>query len=86
MLESLRNLKTSEIELKQQLPAPEGEWLVRCLLAKQGVANATWMGNARRLLIEYDADLFGSAEILSFLHFCGVRVAAVRVGMSSEVI
>jgi hypothetical protein len=84
MLESLRNLKTSEIELKQQLPRPEGEWLVGRLLAKQGIANATWSGHERRLLIQYDADLFGSAEILSFLHFCGVRVAGVRVGMSSE--
>ncbi len=86
MLESVRNLKTSEIELRQQLPVLEGEWLVGCLLAKQGVANATWRGHARRLLIEYDADLFGSAEILSFLNFCGVPVAAVRVGMSSDVI
>jgi hypothetical protein len=82
MLESLRNLKTSEIELKQQLPAPEGEWLVGCLLAKQGVANATWRGGARRLLIEYDADLFGSGELLDFLRYCGVPVAAVRVGTS----
>jgi len=82
MLESLRNLKTSEIELKQQLPAPEGEWLVGCLLAKQGVANATWKGSAHRLLIEYDADVFGSAEILAFLQSCGVRVAAVRVCVS----
>ena len=80
MLESLRNLQTSEIELKQQLPPPEGEWLVGRLLAKQGVANATWMGNARRLLIEYDADLFGCAELLDFLRYCGVPVAAVRLG------
>lgn len=86
MLESLRNLKTSEIELKQPLPPPEGEWLVGRLLAKQGIANATWSGREPRLLIEYDADLFGSAEILSFLHFCGVPVAGVRVGMSSEVL
>jgi len=86
MLESLRNLKTSEIELKQQLPAPEGEWLVGCLLAKQGVANATWRGSARRLLIEYDADLFGSADLVAFLRSCGVPGAAVRVGMSSEVV
>ena len=86
MLESLRNLKTSEIELQQRLPVSEGEWLVGRLLAKQGIANATWRGAARRLLIEYDADLFGSEEILSYLHFCRVRVAGVRVGMPSEII
>lgn len=86
MLESLRNLRTSEIELRQRLPAPEGEWLVGCLLAKQGVANATWRGNARGLWIEHDADLFGRAELLDFLHYCGVSVAAVRAGMASEVV
>jgi len=80
MIESLRNLQTSEIELKQHLPPPEGEWLLGRLLAKQGVAKAAWMGSARRLLIEYDADLFGSAELLAFLRYCGVPVAAVRVG------
>jgi hypothetical protein len=82
MLESLRNLKTSEIELQQQLPVLEGEWLVGCLLAKQGVAKAAWRGNTRRLLVEYDADLFGSADLVAFLHRCGVPVAAVRVGMA----
>jgi len=82
MLESLRNLKTSEIELRQQLPAPESEWLVGRLLAKQGVANARWMGSTCRLLVEYDADLFGTAEIIAFLRYCGVLVAAVRVGLA----
>jgi hypothetical protein len=82
MLESLRNLKTSEIELRQQLPVPEVEWLVRRLLAKQGVANAKWLDNTRRLLVEYDANLFGTAEIIGFLHYCGVLVAAVRVGLA----
>jgi hypothetical protein len=82
MLESLRNLKTSEIELRQQLPVLEGEWLVGCLLAKQGVAKATWRGNTCRLLVEYDADLLGSAELIAFLRYCGVPVASVRVGMA----
>ena len=82
MIESLRNLQTSEIELKQHLPPVEGEWLLGRLLAKQGVASAAWMGNARRLLIEYDANLFGCAELLAFLRYCGVPVAAVRVGMA----
>jgi hypothetical protein len=82
MLESLRNLKISEVELRQQLPVREREWLVGRLLAKQGVANATWMGGTHRLLVEYDADLFGAAEILAFLRACGVLVAAVRVGLA----
>jgi hypothetical protein len=82
MFENLRNLKTSEIELRQQLPVPESEWLVGRLRAKQGVANAKWMGSTRRLLVEYDADLFGTGEIITYLRYCGVIVAAVRVGLA----
>jgi hypothetical protein len=82
MLESLRNLKTSEIELRQQLPVLEGEWLVGRLLAKQGVAAATWVGNHRRLLIEYDADICGRADLIAFLQSCGVPTAALRVGFA----
>jgi hypothetical protein len=40
MLQTLRNLKTSEIELRQQLPVLECEWPVGRLLAKQGVTDA----------------------------------------------
>ncbi len=78
MHENLRNLKTSEIKLRQQLPVLEGEWLVGCLLAKQGVAKASWLDGTPRLLVEYDANLFGTAEIVAFLLYCGVAVASVR--------
>jgi len=44
VIKSLRNLKTSEIELRQALPVLECEWLVGRLLAKQGVATAKWLG------------------------------------------
>ncbi len=78
MLESLRNLKISEIELRHGLPGPDSESLVSYLLAKRGVAAAKWRGNTGRLLVEYDADLFGNSAIIEFLHFYGVSVAAVR--------
>ncbi len=80
MLERLRNLKTSEIELRQHLPVLECEWLVGRLLTKRGIADAKWGGDYRRLLIEYDADLCGSAELVAFLQLCGVAIAAVRAG------
>ena len=82
MLESLRNLTTSEIDLRQPLPVLEGEWLVGRLLTKQGVASVRWLGSKRRLLVEYDADLFGTAEIVAFLQYCGVLGAAVRAGLA----
>ena len=79
MIESLRNLKTSEIVLRQQLPVLECEWLVGRLLAKQGVAAAQWVADTGRLLVEYDADLCGRAELVAFLQSCGISAAAVRV-------
>jgi hypothetical protein len=82
MVESHRNLKTSEVELRQQLPVLEGEWLVGRLLATQGVAAATWMGSHRRLLIEYDADIFGRADLIAFLQSCGVPAAPVSAGFA----
>ena len=81
MSESLRNAKTYVIELPQQLPVLECEWLVGRLLAKQGVATAKGVSNYR-LLIEYDSALCNRAELIAFLQSCGVTVAAVRVGFA----
>jgi hypothetical protein len=80
MQKSLRNLKTSEIELRQPLPVLECEWLVGQLLAKQGIEAAQWVGNTRRLFVEYDADLCGKADLIALLQSCGVPAVAVRVG------
>ena len=79
MIENLRNLKTSEIELRQQLPVLECEWLVGRLLAKRGVATAEWVANTRRLLVQHDADLCGRAELVALLQSCGVS-ASVPAG------
>jgi hypothetical protein len=80
LIENLRNLETSEIELRQPLPVLEGEWLVGRLLAKRGVAAAEWVANTRRLSVQYDADLCGRAELVAFLQSCGVSAAAVPAG------
>lgn len=80
MLENVGNLRTSEIELRHQLSALECDWLTGCLHAKNGVADVKWAGKMRRLFVEYDADTFGSADLVDFLRTCGVPVAAVRAG------
>jgi hypothetical protein len=80
MLDSVRNLRTSEIELRQPLPALECEWLVGRLLAKRGVADAVCGRRPRRLLVEYDADELRSHDLVDYLSACGIRVAAVRAG------
>ena len=80
VIDDVRNLKTSEIVLRQELPLLECEWLVGRLLAKRGVATAQWVTNTRRWLIQYDADLCGRADLVAFLQSCGVSAAAVRAG------
>jgi len=80
MLDSIRNLKTTKIELRQRLPEIECDWLVGQLRAHRGIAAAACAGDARRLTIEYDGDTLVSADLIDFLNVCGVRVAAVRVG------
>jgi hypothetical protein len=80
MLDSTRNLKTSEIELRQRLPERERDWLVGQLRAHRGIAGAVCANDARRLTIEYDADTLVSSDLIDLLNACGVRVAAIHVG------
>jgi hypothetical protein len=84
MLGDVRNLKTSDIELEQRLPALECEWLVGQMRSRAGIAAARCASDARHLRVEYDADELVTADILDFLSQCGVRVAAVHpVGKSA---
>ena len=78
MLGDVRNLKTSDIELSQGLPALECEWLIGQLRSRPGVAAARCAGDARCVTVEYDADELVSGDVVDFLSQCGVRVAAVR--------
>lgn len=78
MIESIRNLKVSEIELRQRLPEPECRWLVGELRAHPSVAGARCAGEERRLTVEYDADRLGSDDLVDWLGDCGVRVAGVH--------
>jgi hypothetical protein len=79
MLDAVWNLNASKIELRQAMPALECNQLISRLLAERSVADAKWTGNARRLLVEYDAEVFGSAELVDCLHACGIP-AAVGAG------
>lgn len=79
MLENGGNLRTSEIELRQQLSTLECDWLTSCLHGRSGVADVKWNDKTRRLCVEYDPDICGSSELVDFLRTCGVPVAALRV-------
>jgi hypothetical protein len=78
MLSDVRNLKTSNIELEQRLPALECEWLVGQLRSRPGISAARCTGDARHVTVEYDADELVTCDVLDFLSQCGVRVAAVH--------
>jgi len=74
----LRNLEISEIELRERLNALESEWLIGRLTAKDGVRRAAY-GRDGKVVVEYDADVVNSADIVSFLYVCGLRA----IGRSS---
>ena len=78
MLGDIRNLKISDIELKQYLPKCETEWLMGQLRSRPGIAGARCAADARHLLVEYDADELVSGDVVDFLGQCGLRVGAVH--------
>jgi hypothetical protein len=78
MLDRIRNLRTSQIELADHLPEVERGWLVNQLLEKRCVVAADC--GFRALVVEYDADVWGSADLLEFLTECRVPVGAVQEG------
>jgi hypothetical protein len=80
MLNGIFNLRASEIELRQQLPKLESDWLVGTLRAHPGIAGATCASDARHLTIEYDGDRLVSDDLVAFLNECGVSVARVHAG------
>ena len=67
MIENLGNLKTTEIELRQELPVLECQRLIGRLLAVRGVATAHWVAKTRRLQVQYDPNRCGRAELVAFL-------------------
>jgi len=67
----LRNLAISEIELRERLNALESEWVIGKLTAKRGVRRANY-GRDGTVVVEYDADVVDSTDIVSFLYMCGL--------------
>jgi hypothetical protein len=78
VLDSVRNLKASDIVLSSRLPTVECEWLVGQLRTRLGIAAARCACDSRYLTVEYDADELVSGDVVDFLSECGVGVAAVH--------
>ena len=74
MLHSVINLRTYEIQVRERLNGLERDWIAGRLLGKRGVVDVEYRDEASpELVVEYDADLLTGADLLSFLHVCGLR-------------
>lgn len=74
MLDSIRNLRTSELEIHNHLNRLEREWLIGRLVSMGSVRDALYRDNdPHRLIVEYDADLVNSSDLLDFLYTCGLQ-------------
>jgi len=72
------DLAVSEIELRETLSSLESEWVIGKLKAKRGTLHAEYVGE-RRIVVEYDASVVTSTEIVSFLYFfCGLTATGRR--------
>jgi len=74
MLDSIRNLKTCQIDLRERLDGLERDWLIGRLVSKRSVLDAVYSDeDSHRLIIEYDADLVNGTDLLEFLYMCGLH-------------
>ena len=77
--DAIRDLRTSTIELRDNLAGLERDWLVGQLLASRGVCEVDYpAGTAvHRLTVRYDADELNGAELVDLLHVFGFRARSV---------
>lgn len=73
MLESLKNLKTSQFRLRKPLCGPDRDWIVRRVRELRAVAGAEFREEDSRLVVEYDADLLTGDDLLELVDACGLR-------------
>jgi hypothetical protein len=74
MWDSLRNLRTCEIDLKDDLGGAEREWVIKEMLLKDGVECALYHpAGSQCLIVQYDADVTTPLDMIDFLSLCGVH-------------
>ena len=83
ILDSIRNIKASNIEIADRLTGLERDWLIGRLASKRGVQDAGYDRNdASRLVVEYDADVVDLGELFDFLHVCGLHPALAPIKLT----
>lgn len=84
MLDSTRNLRTSQMLLRQWLPPVEREWLLSHLCSRRDITRAEYAHDSCRLTVEYDADEMRSSDLNDVLNECGIQVALARWALSDS--
>jgi hypothetical protein len=76
---SLRDVRTTAIELRENLGGLERDWVLGCLAAQRGIEVARWLDqDSCNLVVEYDADVLTGSELVNFLYTCGLPTRSVR--------
>jgi hypothetical protein len=68
MWSTQRGLRTSEIELGAPLSGLERDWLIQCLRARRGVADASYRCEGLgQVVIAYDPGVITPVELVTFV-------------------
>jgi len=71
IFDGIRNLRTSQIRLRERLEGRERDCVVGHLLAKRGVREVEYRDDGRaQLVVEYDADQLSGPDLVNFLSVC----------------
>lgn len=80
MRDSAHNLRVSELRLRVDLNLLEKQWVIGRLVSKTGVYEVLYRPNdSRNLVVEYDADVVNTDDLLDFLDLCGLPADLIRL-------
>jgi hypothetical protein len=78
MGDETHNLRTVDLEVREQLNGSEKNWVIGRLVARQGVSGALWANAQPRLRIEYDADVVSGLELFDVIESFGLHARPYR--------
>jgi hypothetical protein len=78
MGDETHNLRTVDLEVREQLNGSEKNWVIGQLVARHGVSGALWASALPRLRIEYDADVVSGLELFDVIESFGLHARPYR--------
>lgn len=82
MWDEIQNLRSVDLEVREQLNAAARSWVIGRLVARSGVNGALWRGAEPRVSIEYDADVVGGVELVDMLESLGLHARPARIAQT----